>query len=430
MEALAGDPAAPLPEALGPEAQAAVLDAALDHLDLRFGRDLVVGKAPEAARATARRCSSAGARSAVVSPPLEVPPPRDRAPELGHGSLRARRGGGVLDAATAPLALLDLRLALHDLGDPPDGYPPLAQIEFLPTRLRLAPREGRVELDEAWLVRIVSLNDLSRFDLRPSWRVRLGAATVRDAGCAGCLAGAGRARRRASREALLGPLDLYAGADVARRVARRGSPGIADGARAARRRARGASRGSALGRRAALLADARWRWLPGRDAAARPSTSAATLRLHLSRATSPLALEARRTPAADEVTAARPRASTDGRASARGRPPAPARVGMGIAGGLALSCALLFASRRERDARQETCTPMERRLVSGDEAVAAAACDGGVHLGTGYPGTPSTEILEAFSRARRPGPVGAEREGGARGRASARPSAARARSSP
>lgn len=39
---------------------------------------------------------------------------------------------------------------------------------------------------------------------------------------------------------------------------------------------------------------------------------------------------------------------------------------------------------------------MERRLLSGDEAVAAAALDGGVRLGTGYPGTPSTEILQAF----------------------------------
>jgi indolepyruvate ferredoxin oxidoreductase, alpha subunit len=38
----------------------------------------------------------------------------------------------------------------------------------------------------------------------------------------------------------------------------------------------------------------------------------------------------------------------------------------------------------------------ERRLVSGDEAVAAAARDAGVHLGTGYPGTPSTEILQVF----------------------------------
>jgi indolepyruvate ferredoxin oxidoreductase, alpha subunit len=39
---------------------------------------------------------------------------------------------------------------------------------------------------------------------------------------------------------------------------------------------------------------------------------------------------------------------------------------------------------------------MERSLLSGDEAVAAGALDAGVHLGTGYPGTPSTEILEAL----------------------------------
>src|SRR5512138_930584 len=39
---------------------------------------------------------------------------------------------------------------------------------------------------------------------------------------------------------------------------------------------------------------------------------------------------------------------------------------------------------------------MERKLLSGDEAVAAAAIDAGVHLGTGYPGTPSTEIMESF----------------------------------
>ncbi len=41
----------------------------------------------------------------------------------------------------------------------------------------------------------------------------------------------------------------------------------------------------------------------------------------------------------------------------------------------------------------------ERILASGDEAVALAARDAGVALGTGYPGTPSTEILEAFDAA-------------------------------
>src|SRR5512147_2691267 len=38
-----------------------------------------------------------------------------------------------------------------------------------------------------------------------------------------------------------------------------------------------------------------------------------------------------------------------------------------------------------------------RLLLSGDEAIALAAYHAGVALGAGYPGTPSTEILEAFS---------------------------------
>ena len=37
-------------------------------------------------------------------------------------------------------------------------------------------------------------------------------------------------------------------------------------------------------------------------------------------------------------------------------------------------------------------------LLSGDEAVALAAFEARVRLGTGYPGTPSTEILESFER--------------------------------
>jgi len=39
-----------------------------------------------------------------------------------------------------------------------------------------------------------------------------------------------------------------------------------------------------------------------------------------------------------------------------------------------------------------------RLLLSGDEAIALAAWHAGVALGAGYPGTPSTEILESFSK--------------------------------
>jgi indolepyruvate ferredoxin oxidoreductase alpha subunit len=42
--------------------------------------------------------------------------------------------------------------------------------------------------------------------------------------------------------------------------------------------------------------------------------------------------------------------------------------------------------------------PARRSILSGDEAVALAALDAGLALGTGYPGTPSTEILEELER--------------------------------
>src|SRR5512136_2693779 len=42
-------------------------------------------------------------------------------------------------------------------------------------------------------------------------------------------------------------------------------------------------------------------------------------------------------------------------------------------------------------------TDPERLLLSGNEAIARAAVRAGVALGAGYPGTPSTEILEHFS---------------------------------
>ncbi len=42
-------------------------------------------------------------------------------------------------------------------------------------------------------------------------------------------------------------------------------------------------------------------------------------------------------------------------------------------------------------------TDSDRQLLSGNEAIALAALHAGVALGAGYPGTPSTEILENFS---------------------------------
>jgi hypothetical protein len=298
LGALADDPAAAFPPALVDGARMAALDAAIDLVDLRHARDLAVNAAPEAARS---RQVLLERRSAIRLPsvPLQIPPPSERAPERGHGSARAGAGAGWSSGGGA-IALLDVRLALHDLADPPAGYPPLAQIEFLPARLRFLASERRVELDEAWLVQVVSLNDLSRFDLRPSWRMRFGAATVRDGACRACVAGQAEMGAGFALAGLAGALDLYGGLDVALEAAGRlegidGAPvraGVGPGGLARFR----------LGPRATVLADARLRWLPGSSPASTWDLRG-TLRLHVSRVVS-LSFEGRRTPSSLDASAA------------------------------------------------------------------------------------------------------------------------------
>ncbi|HEX8907648.1 MAG TPA: DUF4105 domain-containing protein, partial [Anaeromyxobacteraceae bacterium] len=186
LQALAAEPGAPTPGLTPPE-QAHALDAALDWVDFAHAKELLDAKVTPAADLKQRLMQR---RSAVPvqSEDLVVPPVLAQQPQLGHGSLRMGVGGGA-STRSGPLAVYDFRLALHDLADPPTGYPALAQIEFLPVRVRYEPRHDALRLERALLVDVFSLNSFSRFDQHITWRAALGADTVRDAGCPGCLAG-------------------------------------------------------------------------------------------------------------------------------------------------------------------------------------------------------------------------------------------------
>jgi hypothetical protein len=286
---LSGDPAAALPD-LPPPETAAVLDAALDHVDMLGGKKLLLGQDPEALR---RRQVLLERRAAlrIPSPPLDLAIPEARRPDRGHASSRLGVGGGA-SRADGPTVLLDLRLALHDLGDPPAGYPALAAMEFLPMRFRYAPREGKLRLDDLSVVRLVSFAPVSRFDLRPSWRARFGATTVMDGGCDRCVAAVGEVGGGVAAVGLPGGLDLLATGDVELL----GAPDLEGAGGTGARPGVGptALARVRLGTRFAALAEGRFRWLPG---AAPETTWAATgtLRLHLARNLS-LSAEARTTP--------------------------------------------------------------------------------------------------------------------------------------
>ena len=293
MLALGDDPHAPLPSGLDDAGRARVLDAALDLVDVRSGKAVIRGEPA----ALARRQALLERRSAVPvsSPPLDVPPPPGGGPEHGHGSARVGLGGGA-SRRDGPFALLDWRLALHDLADPPDGFSPATQLEFLKTRLRWESRGtgGKLLLDEALLVSASSITPLDRLDPRISFRLRAGAERVRDGGCAACVAGTFLVGGGGTVAA--GPVALQVTGDLALQYAPdlqglRGSgfrPGIGP---TAVLRVLG-------GGRAVLLATAAWRWQPE----ARPGTGwdlSAVARLHLGFGS--LFAEARRAPAADEV---------------------------------------------------------------------------------------------------------------------------------
>jgi hypothetical protein len=187
VERLAERDETPELEAMSAGDQVGVLDAALDLVDVRHGRDIVTGADPAA---DVLRQGLLERRSAIAlpSPPLVIAPPTAGGPERGNGSMRLGLGAAV-SRDNGSVLVAEGRLALHDLTDPPGGFSSRMQIEFFKLRLTLANRPRVLRLDEASLVEVTSLNGMDRFDRHISWRMRVGATRVVDGGCRGCVAG-------------------------------------------------------------------------------------------------------------------------------------------------------------------------------------------------------------------------------------------------
>ena len=272
-----------------------LLDTALDLVDVRHGRAIIEGTDP-AADALRQRLLEQRSAIPVASEPLAIQPPRAGGPERGHGSMRLGVGGGA-SSADGPLVVLDGRVALHDLADPPPGFSPQTQLEFLKARLAFLPRSRSVRFDQASLFEATSLNGFGRLERRVSWKAVVGAVRVPDAGCDGCTAGrfeVGGGPALLSRDGAFA-VALTADAEVL------GGPGLhgIEGAPLRPGVGPGAVVRLLAGDRAALLGTATWRWLP----LASPDTTfqlGATARLHLGALS--LAAEWRRTPIAYEGT--------------------------------------------------------------------------------------------------------------------------------
>jgi hypothetical protein len=191
--ALAADPTRAWPATMSPEQRAATADAAADLIDMKYAKELPFNLEGEGAQRK-QELLIRRAELGVRSEPLQVRVPHEKRPERGHGSRRVglAMGGDRLSANgdVVPSVGMNVRLTLHDLADPADGYPDYAALEFLPIsiRLRRFPQRWKLTADDAQLVRIVSLSPLSRFEQRMSWKFAIGAVHLDDSGCRDCTA--------------------------------------------------------------------------------------------------------------------------------------------------------------------------------------------------------------------------------------------------
>ena len=181
IERLIIDPKTSL-DGLSSTQQIEAIDAAQDLVDLRFAKELVddrgTGPGGQLKQALLER------RAEILIPSVEhpMPIPVEREPQVGHASRRVGLGVGA-DLRSQRFLAADLRIALHDLADPPNGYPELSELEFLPTRLRYDATFQHVALDQLDLVHVISLTPQNAFDRHVSWEFRLGSDRIDDAGC-------------------------------------------------------------------------------------------------------------------------------------------------------------------------------------------------------------------------------------------------------
>jgi len=191
---LSEDPKTKLAMADGKE-RIRVIDAAQDLIDIRFAKELA--KDDRESEGARRKQLLLERRAEILSQSEDLTPPVpwSKMPQLGHASRRLSIGAGA-DFNTPEYGRMTAgrwvsvgaRIALHDLADPSDGYPELAQLEFLPMRARYDFATNDFMLEKLDLVHVLSLTSQDRFDRHTSFEFRVGSERIIDEGC-NCYAG-------------------------------------------------------------------------------------------------------------------------------------------------------------------------------------------------------------------------------------------------
>ncbi|MEO1174509.1 MAG: hypothetical protein AAFX94_21015, partial [Myxococcota bacterium] len=110
-------------------------------------------------------------------PPAAFSVRASESPREGHALSRVGAGGG-LNSVRGAFSELELRAAMHDETDPPNGYPGSIRLSMAQARLRWLHRDTELWLEEAVVARVGSRPDILGHGHPVSWTVALDAVRL------------------------------------------------------------------------------------------------------------------------------------------------------------------------------------------------------------------------------------------------------------
>lgn len=161
--------------------KAKMLDVAIDYYDYKYSASILKSTIiPDEKRRLLEERSNIG-----ISSPDQIITP-EHFPQDAHKSRRISLNGGKIDEES--FELIQMRFALHDLLDHPEGSPPNSQVEFGKIGIRRLNTTGKNKLDHLTIFRVTNLSPISPLDKHFSWRAEMGAKTIYDKTCTRCFA--------------------------------------------------------------------------------------------------------------------------------------------------------------------------------------------------------------------------------------------------
>lgn len=157
---------------------AQLIDSTLEAIDFLYAEDVI--KEDLELLNWKRKFLLARSRVPIRTQTPEIPTPQEERPDLSHSSRRLTLARGEHEN-TKGFTSLELRLALHDLIDPPQGQAPGSSLEMGKFRIRYnEDHNSKLQLENFTLAEVHSLSLNSPLSKNFSWSFFAGGTTLKD----------------------------------------------------------------------------------------------------------------------------------------------------------------------------------------------------------------------------------------------------------